>query len=262
MTKPLPSPTTVLVTGAAKRIGRAIALDLAAHGWNVAVHYRSQPEEAEAVCRLIEAQGVRACAIRADLSREDETATLVARAAEALGPLGALVNNASVFEYDSWDSASRESWDLHMEANLRAPFVLTQAFARQVEEPRHGCVVNVIDERVWNLTPHFVTYSLSKAALWTLTQTLALALAPRIRVNGVGPGPTLPSPRQSEEQFAEQCAAMPLGRGTNPQEVADAVRFILAAPAMTGQMIALDGGQHLAWNQAPRHGQGPAFLAE
>lgn len=262
MTQPLPSPKTVLVTGAAKRIGRAVALDLAAHGWSVAVHYRSDPAEAEAVCALIEQQGGRAAAVRADLAREEETATLVDRAVEALGPLGALVNNASVFEYDSWDTADRASWDLHMEANLRAPFVLTQAFARQVAEPSHGCVVNVIDERVWNLTPHFVSYTLSKAGLWTLTQTLALALAPRIRVNGVGPGPTLPSPRQSEEQFAEQCAAMPLTRGTNPQEVADAVRFILAAPAMTGQMIALDGGQHLAWNQAPRHGQGPQFLAE
>lgn len=262
MTPTLPSPKTALVTGAAKRIGRAIALDLAAHGWAVAVHYRSDPAEAEAVVAEIESKGARAVALRADLSDEAETAALVERATAALGPLGALVNNASVFEYDSWDTATRESWDLHLNANLRAPFVLTQAFARQVAEDACGCVVNIIDERVWNLTPHFVTYTLSKAGLWTLTQTLALALAPRIRVNGIGPGPTLPSPRQSDEQFAEQCASMPLQHGTSPQEVADAVRFILAAPAMTGQMIALDGGQHLAWTQAPRHGQGPQFLAE
>lgn len=259
---PSVAPRTVLVTGAAKRIGRAIALDLAAHGWDVAVHYRSDPAEAEAVCADIQALGRRAVALQADLGREGEVTPLVRRATDALGPLGALINNASVFEYDDWDGASRESWDLHMEANLRAPFVLTQAFARQVQAPAHGCVINIIDERVWNLTPHFVTYTLSKAALWTLTQTLALALAPRVRVNGVGPGPTLPNPRQSQEQFDAQSASMPLERGTTPEEVADAVRFILAAPAMTGQMIALDGGQHLAWSQDPHRGQGPQSLAE
>ncbi|EKV32352.1 FolM Alternative dihydrofolate reductase 1 [Caenispirillum salinarum AK4] len=260
--KPSPSPRTVLITGSAKRIGRAIALDLADHGWDVAVHYRSDPEEADAVCAEIEARGRRAVALRADLGREADVAGLVEQAAAALGPLGALVNNASVFEYDDWNGATRESWDLHMEANLRAPFVLTQAFARQVEAPNHGCVVNIIDERVWNLTPHFVTYTLSKAGLWTLTQTLALALAPRIRVNAIGPGPTLPSPRQSQEQFDAQSASMPLERGTTPEEVCDAVRFILAAPAMTGQMIALDGGQHLAWSQDPHNGKGPQSIAE
>ena len=137
-----------------------------------------------------------------------------------------------------------------METNLRAPFVLTQSFAAQLPEDSDGAVINIIDQRVWNLTPHFTTYTLSKAGLWTLTQTLAMALAPRIRVNAVGPGPTLPSPRQSDEQFDRQCANMPLKRGTTPEEVADAVRFLISAPAMTGQMIALDGGQHLCWAPA------------
>lgn len=259
---PSVTPRTVLITGAARRIGRAIALDLAEHGWDVAVHYRSAADEAQAVCAEIESRGRRAAALRADLGKESDVLGLVDRATEALGPLGALVNNASVFEYDDWNDASRESWDMHMEANLRAPFVLTQAFGRQVKAPNHGCVINIIDERVWNLTPHFITYTLSKAGLWTLTQTLALALAPRIRVNAVGPGPTLPSSRQSQEQFDAQCASMPLERGTTPEEVADAVRFILAAPAMTGQMIALDGGQHLAWSQDPHRGKRPASLAE
>lgn len=259
---PLPQPRTALVTGAGKRIGRAIALDLAAQGWNVAIHYGHSAEGAEEVRAEAEAAGVRAVTLKADLTREAETETLVDRAVEALGPLGALVNNASVFEYDRWDTADRASWDLHMDANLRAPFVLTQAFARQVAEDAAGAVVNIIDERVWNLTPHFVTYTLSKAGLWTLTQTLALALAPRIRVNGIGPGPTLPSPRQSQEQFDRQCDSMPLRHGTTPEQVAEAVRFILNAPAMTGQMIALDGGQHLAWTQDPHHGQGAPSLAE
>ena len=158
-----------------------------------------------------------------------------------------LVNNASIFENDLVSTVTRESWDRHLAVNLRAPFVLMQEFAARLPPDCGGLIVNMLDERVWNLTPYFVSYTLSKAGLWTLTQTMALALAPRIRVNAIGPGPTLPSPRQSTEQFAAQCRAMPLQRGTSPDEIAAALRFILAAPAMTGQMIALDGGQHLGW---------------
>jgi len=241
---------TALVTGAARRVGRAVALDLASHGWAVAVHYNRSQDEAEAVVGEIVAQGGRAVAVAAELADEAQVATLVERTVAMIGPLGCLINNASTFEYDSALGASRQSWDLHMEANLRAPFVLTQDFARQRPADESGVVINLIDQRVWNLTPHFVTYTLSKAGLWTLTQTLALALAPRIRVNAIGPGPTLPSSRQTVEQFDQQCRAMPLQRGTSPREICDAVRFILAAPAMTGQMIALDGGQHLGWATA------------
>jgi NAD(P)-dependent dehydrogenase (short-subunit alcohol dehydrogenase family) len=244
---PLPTPRTALVTGAARRIGRAIALGLAADGWAVAVHFHSNRETAAALVAEIAAKGVRAVAIGADLSREDETQGLIPAAAKVLGPLGCLVNNASVFERDEALSVTRDSWDRHIETNLRAPFVLMQSFARALPPDRAGAIVNLLDERVWNLTPHFVSYSLSKAGLWALTRSMALAFAPRIRVNGIGPGPTLPSPRQSEDQFRRQSEAMPLGRGTSPEEIAAAVRFILAAPAMTGQMIALDGGQHLGW---------------
>ncbi|MGC2857321.1 SDR family oxidoreductase [Novispirillum sp. DQ9] len=243
-------PRTVLITGAARRIGRTVAEALAADGWAVAIHYRDSHDAAEAVANAIRVRGGTAVTLAADLGREDEVAALVPAAVAALGPLGALINNASVFEYDSAATATRQSWDLHMEANLRAPFVLTQDFAAQVPEDAKGCVINIIDQRVWNLTPHFTSYTLSKAGLWTLTQTLALALAPRIRVNAVGPGPTLPSPRQTPETFAAQCADMPLKHGTNPAEIADAVRFLLAAPAVTGQMIALDGGQHLGYRPA------------
>jgi len=242
-------PRAALVTGAGRRIGRAIALDLARRGLAVAVHYNASAADAEAVAAEIRAHGGNAVALKADLADEAAVEQLIPAATAVLGPLGVLVNNASTFEYDSVDSTTRAGWDRHMEANLRAPFVLIQQFARQVPETAEGAVVNLIDQRVWNLTPHFVTYTVSKAALWTLTQTLALALAPRIRVNAIGPGPTLPSTHQTDAQFARQCADMPLGRGTSPEEIAEAVWFLLQAPAMTGQMLALDGGQHLGWAQ-------------
>jgi NAD(P)-dependent dehydrogenase (short-subunit alcohol dehydrogenase family) len=243
-------PRAALVTGAARRIGRAIALDLAREGWAVAAHYNASAEAAAETVAAIESAGGRAVALRADLAREAETAALVPRAVEAIGPLGCLVNSASAFEMDTAETATRESWDRHVETNLRAPFVLAQAFARALPADAGGAVINLLDERVWNLTPYFLSYTLSKSGLWTLTRTLALALAPRIRVNGIGPGPALASARQSPEQFARQCAIMPLGRGTTPEEICAAVRFLLAAKAVTGQMIALDGGQHLGWAQA------------
>lgn len=207
--------------------------------------------------------GRRAIALRADLAVEAEVVGLMPAATAALGPIGVLVNNASTFERDEWDDATRESWDRHMEANLRAPFVLAQALARGLAAPirgvpAQGVIVNLLDQRVWSLTPHFMSYTLSKAGLWTLTQTLALALAPQIRVNAIGPGPALPSPRQSREQFDRQCASVPLRHGTGPAEVAEALMAILSLPAMTGQMIALDGGQHLQWAPAA----GAAEIAE
>jgi NAD(P)-dependent dehydrogenase (short-subunit alcohol dehydrogenase family) len=243
-------PRAALVTGAAQRIGRAIATSLAEDGWAVAVHYRSSRKAAESLVAEIAEKGGKAVALAADLAVEDEAQRLVPAAMSALGPLGCLVNNASLFENDIVRSVTRESWDAHLATNLRAPFVLTQAFAAQLPDTAEGVIVNLLDERVWNLTPYFVSYTVSKMGLWTLTRTMALALAPRIRVNGIGPGPTLPSPRQSAEQFARQNAEVPLRHGTTPEEIAAAVRFILAAPAMTGQMIALDGGQHLGWAQA------------
>lgn len=243
---------TALITGAAHRIGRAMALALAKDGWSVAVHYHRSHQAAFALVDEVIAAGGKGVTVQSDLAREDEVLTLIPDVVEALGPVGLLINNASLFEQDTALTTTRASWDAHMETNLRAPFVLMQGFAAQLPEDASGVVVNILDQRVWNLTPHFTTYTLSKAALWTLTQTLALALAPRIRVNAIGPGPTLPSPRQTTEQFERQCAEMPLKRGTAPEEIADALRFILAAPAMTGQMIALDGGQHLCWAPASK----------
>lgn len=201
--------------------------------------------------------GRRAVALPADVLIEAEVQGLVARAAAALdGPLTVLVNNASIFEHDDFASATRESWDRHIESNLRAPFVLTQAFAAQVPEPARdergepvarGLVVNMVDQRVWKLTPEFASYTIAKAGLWALTQTAAQGLAPRVRVNAIGPGPTLQGGRQTAEAFAQQRAATVLQRGASPSDICAALGFFLDAPAVTGQMIAVDGGQHLAW---------------
>ncbi len=240
-----------LVTGAGARIGRAIAVDLARRGWAVAVHYNEAKDAAQQTVDEIVAAGGRAAALQADLVHEAQVETLVPRAAEALGPLSCLINNASVFEQDSIASATRDTWDGHMEVNLRAPFRLIQTFEAALPAEAAGYVINMIDQRVWKPTPYFLSYTVSKAGLWTLTRTLALALAPRIRVNAIGPGPTLPNYRQTAEQFEAQRKRTPLGRGATVEEICDAVRFILEAPAMTGQMIALDGGQHLGWTFPP-----------
>ncbi len=244
-----PVPRAALVTGGGRRIGRALSVALAQEGYAVAIHHHDSKNEAEALAIEITRAGGKAVTLAADLSDESAVAELLPRAMSVLGPIGCLVNNASIFENDTVATATRDSWERHLAINLRAPFVLMQSFARHLPEKAGGVIVNLLDERVWNLTPSFISYSLSKAGLWTLTQTMALALAPRIRVNGIGPGPTLPSPRQSEQQFLDRCRKMPLRRGTSPDEIAAALRFILAAPAMTGQMIALDGGEHLGWAQ-------------
>lgn len=233
---------TVLITGAAKRLGRAIALDLAAHGWNVVIHYNISANEARATAEEARAFGVEAKTVQADLAREDEVQGLIAKA----GTLDALINNASLFEYDDWRSATRESWDRHMEINLRAPFVLAQEFARQLGE-RHGAIVNIIDQRVLKPTPQFMSYSVSRAGLHWLTFTLAQALAPKVRVNAVAPGPSFIGARQSEAHYEKQRASTILERGAEVEDLLAAVRYVLEARSVTGEMIAVDGGQHLAW---------------
>ena len=242
-------PKAALVTGAGKRIGRAIALDLASAGWTVAIHCNRSVAEANETVAAIEGKGGRARTVQADLADAAATQTLVERAGAAVGPLTLLVNNASIFENDLWNTVTNESWDQHMRVNLRAPFVLIQEFARRRPKGVPANVVNLIDERVWNPTPYFVSYTVSKMGLWGLTQTLALALAPEVRVNAIGPGPTLRSAHQTEEQFRRQWTMMPLRRPIDVDEICRALRFILDAPSMTGQMIALDGGQHLGWAQ-------------
>lgn len=241
-------PGAALVTGAGARLGKAMAEALGADGWAVAVHFNRSAEGAEYTAAAIRATGARAVTVRADLSIEAETGTLVAQAADALGqPLTLLVNSASVFADDTATGHSRKDWDAHMEPNLRAPIHLAQQFAGQLPAGETGLVVNLIDQRVWKLTPEFFTYTLSKAALWQATKTLAQALAPNIRVNAIGPGPTLQSVHQSPEQFAAEQKATLTGKGSNPGEIVRALRYLVAADSVTGQMIASDGGQHLMW---------------
>lgn len=246
-----------LVTGAGRRLGRAMALYLAGRGYDLAIHYAGSRDEAASVADEIRRMGRRAETVAADVLIEDQVQTLIPRAAEALGgPLSVLVNNASIFEHDDFATATRASWDRHIESNLRAPFVLTQRFAAQVPDPlsdaagepvAQGLIVNMVDQRVWKLTPDFASYTIAKAALWALTQTSAQGLAPRVRVNAIGPGPTLQGGRQTAEAFAAQRAATVLQRGANPADITAALGFFLDSVAVTGQMIAVDGGQHLAW---------------
>ncbi|APH60571.1 3-oxoacyl-[acyl-carrier protein] reductase [Granulibacter bethesdensis] len=238
-------PRTALVTGAGRRIGRAIALALGEAGFSVAVHYGTSRTEAEEVVTTLHRSGRNAVPLQADLGREQDARQLMQDATDALGPIGVLINNAAIFEFDAWHDATRDSWDRHMETNLRAPLVLAQSFAHLLPTTAQGAVINMIDQRVWAPGPGFISYTVAKSGLWTLTRTLALALAPRIRVNAIGPGPAAPSKRQTPDQFAEQCRSVPLGHGTNPDEIARAVLFLLSLPSVTGQMLALDGGQHL-----------------
>ena len=247
---------TALVTGAARRLGRAMALELAAQGHDIAIHYNGSEEEAKRTCAEIAAMGVRAVPLQADLLDEGAVQGLMGRAVEALGPVEVLINNASIFDYDNIETATRASWDRHLESNLRAPFVLTQAVAAQLPDPdtddngepvARGLIVNMCDQRVRKLTPEFMTYTIAKMGLWALTQTSAQALAPKCRVNAIGPGPTMQGGRQTAEHFAKQRAATVLNRGADADAICEALRYFLGAKSVTGQLICVDGGQHLGW---------------
>ncbi|WP_026619223.1 NAD(P)-dependent dehydrogenase (short-subunit alcohol dehydrogenase family) [Ensifer sp. WSM1721] len=236
-----------LVTGGARRIGRAIVEDLAAHGFAVAIHANDSFAEAETLAAAVRAAGAKAVALRADLTEVDAASGLIEEAAELLGPLDLLVNNASVFNKDSLEEFDDAVWERHFALHVKAPSLLARDFARQRPENVSGLIVNVIDQRVWSPNPRFYSYMLSKSALWTATQTMAQALAPDIRVNGIGPGPTLPNERQDPRDFEAQVEALILKRGPALDEFGRAIRFLFDTPSVTGQMIALDGGQHLAW---------------
>jgi NAD(P)-dependent dehydrogenase (short-subunit alcohol dehydrogenase family) len=236
-----------LVTGAADRIGATMARRLAAAGYAVVVHYRSSAEKAEAVADSIKAAGGRAALVKADLTLRPERAGLIAGAAKPFGPLTVLVNNASLFERDSIADVEEALWDAHFAVHAEAPVFLARDFAAQLPAGVPGNIVNIIDERVLHLSPAYLSYTLSKATLWTATRTLAQSLAPNIRVNAIGPGATLPHQGQTEARFAAAIAREPLGRGTTPDEIADALLYLLSAPAVTGQMLALDGGRHIRW---------------
>ncbi|WP_346906609.1 SDR family oxidoreductase [uncultured Roseibium sp.] len=237
-----------LVTGAARRIGRAIAEDLAANGFAVVIHANRSFEDAEALAAELTGLGHVAHAVQADLFDTAATRALAKKAAELAGqPIGLLVNNASVFENDAIDTLDETIWDRHFAVHAKAPAFLAEAVAANLPEGGQGLIVNMIDQRVWRLTPNFFSYTLSKSTLWTATQTMAQALAPSIRVNAIGLGPTLKSPRQSDEDFAKQAQAVPLQHGAELSEIGATIRYLWENRSITGQMIALDGGQHLAW---------------
>jgi NAD(P)-dependent dehydrogenase (short-subunit alcohol dehydrogenase family) len=243
-------PRVALVTGGAKRIGRAIALALARDGYAVAVHAQHSRDEAEGLCAEIASMGGRAAALYADLCDHRDVQRLVPQAVAAVGPLTLLVNNAGEFQPDDIYDLDRAGFDRHFAVNLRAPLFLAQAFAAQAPSGTVSSIVNLTDQRVFKLTPKFFSYTLTKSALATATVTLAQALAPRIRVNAVAPGPTLASARQDPSTFARQAAELPLRRGPTPEDVAAAVLYLARAKAVTGETIAVDGGQHLAWRTA------------
>ncbi|MCF6197896.1 MAG: SDR family oxidoreductase [Hyphomicrobiaceae bacterium] len=247
-----------LVTGASHRIGRHIALDLAAHGWAVGVHYNSSKEAALEVVALIEKDGGRALALKGDLDDEAQVRELIPALGAQFGAVNLLVNNASMFDPDKLQSlgVSTEGdpvggmlkYHQQLQVNLTAPLMLSQAIVEQLPQEIEGNIINILDQKVWRLTPYYMSYTLSKSALWTATRTLAQALSPHTRVNAIGPGPILPNKRQTQEEFEGQCAKLPLKRCATPEHIARTIRFIVEMPSMTGQMIALDGGRHLAWN--------------
>ena len=234
-----------LVTGAAKRIGRSIALALAQRGWNVVVHYSSSADEARATVRDIEQLGRRAAAVQCDLADELAVRGLLQKAAHALGPVSCVVNNASLFERDDAADFSYAGLDRHMHANLAAPVLLAQALHDATPSGSQSVVINLLDQKLFNLNPDFFSYTLSKAALQTATTMLAQALAPKVRVVGVAPGITLVSGKQTEEGFAKAHKMTPLGRSSTPEDVAHTVCFVAENPAITGTTLLVDGGQHL-----------------
>jgi NAD(P)-dependent dehydrogenase (short-subunit alcohol dehydrogenase family) len=234
-----------LVTGASRRLGRAIALGLADDGWDIAVHYRSSRTEAEALAGEITGRGVKAAAIACDLGDASAVSGLLGDCNRALGPVACLVNNAALFEFDAIDSLDAARWDRHMDVNLRAPLLLARDFAKQLPQETTGCIVNMLDQKVFNLNPDFLSYTLAKVALEGATKMLALSLAPRVRVCGVAPGITLTSGEQEPANFSRAHRMAPLGRSSDADDVAGAVRYAVGAKALTGTTIVVDGGQHL-----------------
>lgn len=246
-------PKTALVTGGSKRIGAAIARSLAAEGVNLIIHYFNSSDDAEALCKELETHDIRAVAIKVDLTSRDDTKQLFAESVRALGPIELLVNNASIFEPDTLLEPNDKYWTDHFAIHLQAPSILAAEMAQQ-NNLSDGLIVNIVDQRVANLNPSFYSYTLSKSALWTATQTMAQSLAPKIRVNGIGPGPTLPSKRQSQTDFDNQVDALLLDKATDLLEIGKTIAWMWAAKSLTGQMVLLDGGQHLAWERPNANG--------
>ena len=240
----------VLITGSGKRIGAEIARSLAADQWNIGIHYNKSGKDAKKLSIEIEKKyNIKTCLIKADLSNLNQVNKIIPYLNKKLGPINCLINNAATFQYDSLNTLSDKSWEKHVNTNIKAPLFLSKSFAKHLPKNIKGNIINIIDQRVWNLTPHFITYTISKSALWTLTQTLALSLSPNIRVNAIGPGPTIKSNRQTQKEFIKQYKRMPLKKKIELKEIVNFIKLIIKTPSLTGQMIALDSGQHLGWTQ-------------
>ena len=240
---------TALITGGAKRIGAGIAKVLASNGYDLAIHYNNSKKEAEKLCAELNREKTIAFTVQGNLLNNKDVKNIFFEAKKKLGCITCLINNASIFEYDNLKEINNELWENHILANLKSPLILSKLFSQYLPKNNYGNIINIIDQRVLNLTPHFLSYTISKSGLWTLTKTLALELAPRIRVNAIGPGPTLKSKFQTKKQFTRQCNTMPLKIGTSVEEIGETVLFFLSIHSITGQILALDGGQHLGWGQ-------------
>ncbi len=236
---------TALITGAARRLGRAIALGMAADGWDIVVHYRASQDEARKTAGDIEKLGQRSAIIDCDLADESATKVLLDRASALLGPINCIVNNASLFEFDDALSFNSTSLNAHMQANLAAPLILAQALHAQTPAGLQTVVINLLDQKLFNLNPDFLSYTLSKAGLQTATTLLAQTLAPKVRVVGVAPGLTLVSGDQTEAGFSKAHQQTPLGKSSTPDDIAAAVCYLARAQAVTGTVLVVDGGQHL-----------------
>ena len=241
------SPGVAIVTGAARRIGRAIATDLAASGWSIAIHYNHSENEAEQVVEDIRRAGGRAALFKADLGDVDSLPALIGEVASTLGKASLLVNNASMFASDAGGALDRALFDRQMAVNLTAPIFLAQALVGGLPDNAEGNVINLIDQSVWKPTPRHFSYQLSKVALWEATRMLAQSLAPRVRVNAIAPGPTLKHAAQTDAEFAGRLETILLKRGPELAEFARTILYLVENRSITGQMIGLDGGQHLAW---------------
>lgn len=240
---------TALITGGSQRIGKAICEKLAKEGWNIIIHYYKSKKKALSLKNKLKIYNTKIFCIKANLSNENELKILFAKSRKKMGVINCLINNASTFELDNIDNINKKSWDYHINTNVWAPIYLIKQFKKNLPNKLNGNIINITDQRVINLTPFFTTYTITKSMLWTLTKTLAMALAPKIRVNAIGPGPTLKSNRQTNIQFKKQYKSVPLKKSVNPSEIGEAIIYILKSNSLTGQLINVDSGQHLGWAQ-------------
>ena len=241
---------TVLITGGSQRIGASISERIAKEGWDVVIHYNKSKKQAFRLKRKLSLYNVKISCIKANLSKESDLKKLFTYAKKEMGEITCLINNASTFELDNIENIKKKDWDYHLNTNVWAPIFLIQQFIKNLPKKKDGNIINILDQRVINLTPFFTTYTLTKSMLWTLTQTLAMSLAPQIRVNAIGPGPTIKSKRQTNIQFKRQYKSVPLKKSVNPSEIANTVLYILKSKSLTGQLINIDSGQHLGWAQS------------